>query len=345
MAEQAHSAALDADPVAPIAPEAPACLSQIEMDALQWQMILWSGEESAEERQAFHDWLAAEPAHQRAWQRIQLFSTQVHAAPSAIAGTVLRSTLSPQASRTRRNLLRGFVLLAGGGVSAYAVRQTPQWSIFSADYSTARGERRDMTLPDGTLMSLNTASAVDLNYTDSERRLLFRTGEVLISTAPDNATAHRPFIVQTSEGRVRALGTKFLVRRLEHGSPTRIAVQVFDGAVEITPDHGAASLRVNAGQQADFTRYDTQGPIDGDPQVISWQQGLLVAERWRLDDFLAELSRYRPGVVRCDPAVADLIISGVYPLGNTDTILKSLPRALPVSVRSTTRYWVTVTTP
>ena len=74
----------------------------------------------------------------------------------------------------------------------------------------------------------------------------------------------------------------------------------------------------------------------------AWQRGLLVAERWRLGDFLEEVARYRAGVLRCDPAVAGLMISGVYPLQDTDAILQSVSQALPVQVRMITPYWVTV---
>jgi len=62
----------------------------------------------------------------------------------------------------------------------------------------------------------------------------------------------------------------------------------------------------------------------------------------RLADFLVQLSRHRPGVVRCDPAVAELVVSGVYPLDDTDRVLAALAQALPVRADYATRYWVTV---
>ncbi|MGB6103870.1 MAG: FecR domain-containing protein [Pusillimonas sp.] len=344
MAHRSSSSALHAPPAVGPA-DAPSSVSQIDLDALEWQVRLWSGTETAKERLAFQHWLEADPAHQDAWQRVQEVSQQIHAVPDAIAGKVLRASLPPRAAQRRRDVLRGLFVLAAGSASFYAVKGTPQWSALNADYSTARGERQDLTLPDGTLLSLNTASAIDLQFTEYERRVLVRAGEVLITTAADRAPSPRPFIVQTSEGSVRALGTQFLVRRLEHTSPVQIAVQVFDGVVEIMPDSGTGPLRLDAGRQARFTRYEVQAPVDADPQAASWHRGLLVAERLRLEDFLAEVGRHRPGVLRCDPAVANLIVSGVYPLQDTDAILTSLAQALPVSVRMTTRYWVTVTEP
>ena len=86
------------------------------------------------------------------------------------------------------------------------------------------------------------------------------------------------------------------------------------------------------------------GEVSPNPQAptfpnIANMSGLTEAT---LADFLREVARYRTGVLRCDPAVADLIVSGVYPIKDTDAILQSLARALPVQVHSVTPYWVTV---
>ncbi|MGO1254828.1 MAG: FecR domain-containing protein, partial [Alcaligenes aquatilis] len=100
--------------------------------------------------------------------------------------------------------------------------------------------------------------------------------------------------------------------------------------------------RLQAGQQVLFSKQQSYTPEPANEQASAWQRGLLVAERWRLGDFLAEVARYRAGVLRCDPAVAGLMISGVYPLQDTDAILQSVSQALPVQVRMMTPYWVTV---
>ena len=69
---------------------------------------------------------------------------------------------------------------------------------------------------------------------------------------------------------------------------------------------------------------------------------MLVAAHMRLGDFLAELGRYRRGQLNCDPKVANLLISGTYPIDDTERVLDVLPLSLPVRVRRFTRYWVTV---
>ena len=70
--------------------------------------------------------------------------------------------------------------------------------------------------------------------------------------------------------------------------------------------------------------------------------GVLVARDMRLDEFVAEFDRQRHGVLRCDPAVAALRISGVFPLDDSERALAALARTLPVQVIYRTRWWVTL---
>ncbi|MCD0506295.1 Fe2+-dicitrate sensor, membrane component, partial [Bordetella petrii] len=79
-----------------------------------------------------------------------------------------------------------------------------------------------------------------------------------------------------------------------------------------------------------------------DPRGPDWLRGVLHARDMRLDGFAAELARYRPGLLRCDPDVAALRISGTFQLHNTDGTLQALPALLPVQVRYLTAYWVTL---
>jgi transmembrane sensor len=139
------------------------------------------------------------------------------------------------------------------------------------------------------------------------------------------------------DGAVRPIGTQFSVRRT--GAESQVGVAA--GAVLIQPRRSGTSVRLDAGQQTVFTSQRVGAIAAGNLQT-GWCRGLLVAERMRLVDFLRELGRYRPGVIRCDPAVADLIVSGAYPLADTDRILAALDQALPIKIRLRTAWWVVV---
>ncbi|MBG6082943.1 transmembrane sensor [Rubrivivax gelatinosus] len=300
--------------------------------ALQWQVCFWSGEAGEAEQRAFEAWLAADEAHRRAWERLQRAGGRLQALPGGVAGTVLRAT----AGGGRRRALRALLLLAGAGGAASLVRETPAWQLARADERTATGERRDLLLPDGSRATLNTASALDLRFDASQRLARLLAGEVFITTAAD--AAHRPFVVETPAGRVQALGTRFALRCLD--AATR--VQVFEGAVELRPRDGGVARRLDAGGQLSFDATAVGAPEPLDEAATAWMRGLLVAERMRLDDFVAELSRYRRGVLRCAPTVAGLRVSGVFPLADTDAVLRSLVRALPLRITRATRWWLNV---
>ena len=310
---------------------------QAQETAMHWQVILWSGEVTEQEQQAFHAWLHADSAHQHAWQALQRACRPLSQVPAAIASQALRSA---PANQQRRKVLLGLGLLCASLASARLIQQTPQWQTARADYRTRRGETRRVSLPDGTLLTLNTDSAVDLHFSASTRTLQLLQGEVLISTAADPAATPRPFRVSTPAGDIRPIGTQFSVRRLddEQGS---VQVQVFAGAVEISPQAGVSS-RLEAGQQARFDRLRTTRPLPAQLSSAAWARGLLIAEQQRLGDFLDELSRYRPGVLRYAPEIAELPVSGVYPLADTDVILHALEQALPIRVSRMTRYWISV---
>jgi transmembrane sensor len=182
---------------------------------------------------------------------------------------------------------------------------------------------------------LNTATAIDIDFNAETRRVRLHTGEIYITTAPDPS---RPFMVETGDGTARALGTRYSVRKLDGGTQ----VTVYEHAVEVTPRHAHEKLRLNSGQQVVLTPDNIQPSTHMEGREPGWTQRRLVAERMRLADFLAELSRYRNGVIRCDPGVADLRLTGIYPLDDTDRALATLEEGLPIKLEWITRYWLSV---
>lgn len=310
----------------------PAILRQ----AAEWIAQLWSEDASDQDRADCARWRAGHPDHEQAWQRLVAFEDKLLGLPRDAARHALRP---PARNAGRRRALRalGFgAILAGAG---YAARGTETWQRATADYRSATGEIRDLTLPDGTRVTLSTASAIDLRFSDTERLVVLQAGEILVATAPDNAAAPRPFLVRTRHGTVRALGTRYSVRDDDDTS----RVEVFEGAVEIRPvDAPGAVVRLDAGQGSRFTRDRVGSPVAVAEDAAAWSRGVLVADGMRLADFAAELARYRPGILRCDPEVAGLRVSGVFSLRDTDRALDNLTRGLPVAVTYRTRYWVTL---
>lgn len=299
--------------------------------ASQWLMLHWGGELDAQQRQAFATWEQAHPEHRRPWQRLQQLQETFAAVPADCARAVLHDRPDPQ----RRAALKALGLLLVAGGSGYLLHEQRPWRAAFAQHRTATGEIRHMLLSDGTRLDLNSASAIDLRFSARERRIRLLGGEILLTSGHD---ANRPLIVESASGDVQALGTRFSVRELNGGTQ----VELFDGQLRVSPRHGA-SVYMSAGHSLWFSD-SACGPMHpANPDSSSWSEGRLVAERQPLGHFLAELERYRPGWIRCDAAAASLLLTGVFPLENTDNVLKALERTLPVRVETVTRYWVTVT--
>ena len=256
---------------------------------------------------------------------------------AGIPTPLARAALAAPGSARRRRAVQALAVLLVSGAGTTAVVRSQAWRGWTADQVVAVGEQRTLALPDGGSVVLNTGSALNLRYGPAQRVLELVRGEILVQTAPDSQ--HRPFIVQTAMGTVQALGTRFTVR--ERGSG--IEVGVLQGAVQLQPAQAAHAVqRIDAGEQGMFTALQAVHSGALDTAASAWAEGMLVVSRMRLEDFLAELGRYRRGRLGCDPAVAGLRVSGAYPLADTDRVLAALTSSLPVEIHSFSRYWVMV---
>ncbi|MBB1594912.1 FecR domain-containing protein [Achromobacter sp. UMC46] len=311
-------------------------------EAADWYVCLHDEDVSPQDRQAWDGWLRGHALHRAAWDQVtaagQRFAgLRGQDAPQALAAG-LRAAAAP--APARRRALRTLAGLAVAGTSGWlAWRHTPlrdQVLAWNADYRTGVGEIRHVRLADSSQLWLDTASAADFAIDAAQRSLTLRQGTVVIETAPDS---ERPFVVGTPQGAMRALGTRFLVRR---DSADQVHLAVFDGAVEIRLAANGERLVIPRGRQADFQRDRIGAPSAADTAQATWQSGMLTVDNVRLADFLAQLSRYRRGHLAAHPDVADLRVMGTFPLPDTDSALAMLGDALPVRVQRTLPWWVTV---
>lgn len=298
--------------------------------AATWYVRLNSTPPTEADRQAWHRWLTANPQHARAWARVEKLQSQWAGLPTEVS----LSTLAGVQARRRAVLKTLGLLLAVGGSGWLATEHLPYQAML-ADQRTVTGQRRHLRLDDGSQIDLNTDSAVDIAFSPELRLIRLLRGEILVQTASDS----RPFIVEAPQGSVHALGTRFLVRCGRDVTE----VCVLDKAVELRPlNHPSRVQRLNAGQQAHFDRDEVSAVTPAPAGAGAWTQGMLTVIDWRLGDFIAELSRYRSGVLRCAPSIANLRLSGAFRIDNTDTVLENLSQSLPVTVRFVTRYWASV---
>lgn len=318
--------------------------SEIVSEAIDWAVRLLFNEPTDETRRRFQAWERADPRHKLAWQRVQSLHEdfpQVHA-PLALETLRTADAIRKRRQAGRRQALK---VLAFGGVSVLGLsagyRHVP-WQRWLAEASTSVGEQRTLKLDDGTVIVLNTDSAIDLRFDAERRDVILRRGEILVTTGHDDEFARRairrPFRVRTSFGTMRALGTRFTVRLGDEFA--RVSVQ--EGAVAMTTGSGDTQSVARAGTTWTVSPKSAFQSADTNLAPDSWADGLLSGTDMRLGDVLAELGRYRRGRIDCDPAIANLTISGAYRIDDTDRTLRFLEKVLPIRVSYFSRYWVRV---
>ncbi|THF62932.1 DUF4880 domain-containing protein [Pseudothauera nasutitermitis] len=300
--------------------------------AIDWQLRL-DGNDAAE-LAAHRTWLAAHPDHARAWRQLASLDAELVGLPAqapvrAALGRARRKAGWKTASRPLA------LLLAIGLGAAVLDRHQPVAGLL-ADYRSGTGERRTVTLPDNTVIVLNARSAVDLEFDENTRAIRLRDGEIHIHTAHADPSEQRPFVVLTAQGSLHALGTRFIVRR--DGDTTWLTVTesaVLARPASCPPDRAsacAAERRVEAGRQLRLGDGATGEIQPAAPEADAWTDGMLILDGEPLAAVAARLARYRPGLLRVAPEVADLRVTGTLPLDDGDRALAALAASLPVRI-------------
>lgn len=304
-------------------------------EAADWLMRLSEGELNDQESAEWERWKTSSPERSHAWARAQVLQNKLGGLPPSLAMSALDRPSSPK-RRAALGKLAMLLAILPAGWGSWKLAEIQQWS---ADARTAVGQRRELSLADGSTIILNTDTAIDVLFDASQRLVHLREGEILVQTAADSLPLPRPFLISTRQGRLQALGTRFTVRERQQ----RTHLAVLEGAVkvELADNRQATPLIVNAGQRTDFSSGSFAQVTDTDRYTSAWTQGMLMADKMRLADFVDELTRYHRGFVRLDPALADLRISGAYPISDTQRTLNMLAQTYPIVVSGHLNgFWV-----
>lgn len=314
----------------------------VQEELIAWLVKLNSGLASAEETQGFLDWRAQHPSHEAAWQRLHAVEQNLTGLPSQskqIAADTFALADSQRQIRGKRGRtlkLLGIAAIAIVTSTQLANQYAPGQQV--AHYATRVGQLDSVTLVDGTQLMLNTNSNVDVKFSLLKREIVLQRGEIYIKTGKDihSIIGRRSFWVNTGQTKLEAIGTRFAVKK--NASSTRL--HVAQGSVAM---HVGRYPPVLAYADDTYTMLDAMSaPVKNstssygmrmDP--MAWVEGVLVAKQMRLDEFVAELSRYQDLPLLCAPDAASLKVSGVFQLNRTDPVehaLKAVSRTLPVRV-------------
>ena len=320
-------------------PESQALDPAIVEQAIQWLVRLRFNQADEQTQHSFEHWLQQRPEHVLAWQRVETLGDEFAGVPAQLARQTLNGT---HQGMRRRESLKLLGLLATVGTAAWLGRDYTPVPAMLAQQRSSTGEQRRFQLDDGSLIQLNSDSAVDSDFDAQRRLIILRRGEIIVNVGADQHSPQaRPLWVQSRDGIMRAQSARFLARERDDG--TLVAAQ--EGSVTVFPGFSQtpANRSVQAGNQLLFTSSGARTFSDNGLDLWSWGDGVISARNMRLDDFIVELSRYRPGVLRCAEEVADRRVSGTFQLGDNDQVLALIAQSLRLHIDYRTRYWVTVT--
>ena len=308
----------------------------------------WTG---ADEH-ALDAWLQADPFHREVFDSMdhtrQLFGqlkqyraerqAAAQAAPVPAARTRL-TFAAPEVPRRARwwvvarspafaCILAGVLVLALGG-GWYAWDNTARYSL---DVATARGEVRDIALPDGSHIALNWNSTLQVRYYPRRREVVLNQGEAFFQVSADAA---RPFTVDSGRSQVKVVGTAFNVR----AAPPRLIVKVREGQVEVRPDRTVPDGPVLVLGPASGVSVDPETaqhvPVHASSDTVGdWRNGQLRFKRSPLGEVVQDVARYlgRP-VSLAGPELFDLPVSAYFSTAAPDAFMELLPDIAPVRVR------------
>lgn len=329
--------------------------------ALEWMMQLRRGALSTTQRTALSDWLRESPTHVRSLLELMLLDHDLRSLPISLdqmnewlqeardapdepipltrAGRPLADdaerseasiAMQPAAADERRVSRMRWGAAAAVAVAVLGALSLSRWE--AGRYATGLGEQRVFTLADGSVVSLNTQSALKVDLSSNRRAITLLKGEAFFRVAHD---ASRPFEVQAGEATVRAVGTQFNVRMAAQAT----VVSVLDGTVEVreaakalgSAAEPAFALRITKGEEtqipAPSARLADQSPLTRSSdraaqRAAAWTQGRVDFDTASLIDVIAEFQRYQTLSVQIDDrATEELKLTGSFDVHDPDSAL------------------------
>ena len=320
---------------------------QIDTTAAEWAARLGGAGLSGSERRDLDRWLAESPAHatafdeaRAAWDKMG----KLRFAPGALAEDIVPP---PAASRRPSSLgdkphrsgLRARIAAIAACLIVLAWGTT-LWTgdplvMLTADHQTAPGEQRLITLSDGSTVDLGPASAITLDYTERARRIRLLSGVAYFTAAPTKHDESRPFIVDTANGSAQALGTQFMVERLDED----VQVTVAEHRVEVALGTARQdrSTRVLARGQAIRYSDEELGAIQNTnlKRATAWRRGRLIFDDVPLGEVVAALNRYRRGqIIIADPTLSARKVSGIFETAAPNVAIATITQGLQIKTAS-----------
>jgi transmembrane sensor len=296
----------------------------VRAEAAAWIARLHGPDRTNADEESFRRWLAANASHAVAFERM----TTLWEAGTRLKSNALAQLSSPGKGRAESSVRFARLSWVAAGIAAVAIAGS-LWKLNGAAVTTRVGEQRTLTLDDGTRMTLNTATRLEVRYDETQRRVELQSGEALFEV---KAQSKRPFVVVAAGRQITALGTSFIVRR----DPEELSVTLVEGKVKVMPVAPAIELPATEqatvlipGQRLTVAR-GRSSKIDHPTMesVTAWRQGVIAMDRMPLTVAVAEMNRYSEIPLAIDGLEASSIeVSGVFKAGDSLEFAHALARS------------------
>lgn len=323
--------------------------------AAKYVSKIYSGKLSAREQETLEDWLAKDPKNMQEYENMLLVWDKVADCDYSILSEkfITDQPLKKHKFFSKKNFLifsaaASFCFIALFlGIFYSNLFQTQKENILVTYYKTRIGEQKDIKLPDGSLVTLNTASELEIDFTENKRQLKLKSGEAFF----DIAKSPNPLTVDLGKGLITVLGTQFNVNRARN----EIVVAVVEGLVSVDWDNQPRLSEINqetteqlnskkpillsAGKVAYFSEERKKTvPIKKISKLetrnlLNWRQGFIHFDKKPLTDVVAQLNRYTHRKISVeDSRIAQLPVSGLFELKKVELILEGIDEILPIQV-------------
>lgn len=297
--------------------------------ALDWFLRLQQVPDDVATQAGLRRWLELDPRHavalaevERLWRLPELGSASRRHAARLDAQAATDGARTPP--HPRRWWLSAAAAAAAMALVALGLDSYPTLKLrLTSDHMTAVGERDEVILPDGSRMTLNTASAVSLDFAGGRRSVHLLAGEAYFDVVHD---PRHPFTVSARFGEVEVRGTAFSVR----AGPVEDTVVLERGSIEVhrlsdpqdrTVLAPGERITVSASAVSRARKTDTA-------TALAWRDGWIIFQERPFAAVLDDLRRYYGGpVVTIDDRIGRVLVSGNYRLANPEGVIRSLAQA------------------
>jgi transmembrane sensor len=300
---------------------------RITEEAADWFAKMQDHEPRVEDHAAFADWLSASPEHVREYLCLTSLRTDLSELSSAPAAAELFRLATPSHDvnviaapfgalpAENRNTLRRYRSRRSLALAA-AVALVALGSILwmkrdanTASYVTSIGEQKSFPLPDGSLITLNAVSRLELQFAAGRRDVRLLSGEALFDVTKNPA---RPFRVLTDDSVIQVIGTRFNVHHRDVGTTVTVvegAVQVRNFALETPP------VRLTKDERARVQPREPRIAVSKVNAALdtAWRERRLVFESRPLDEVVAEFNLYNSVPIEIEAESLDkVLVSGSF---------------------------------